>query len=303
MAKDRQDRLARQPDMQSGQVLVGIEAANHLRLHNRMITPVRHVLFARPDELHRRTRHLFGDQDGLRHVIAAAAAAEAAAEDRFIHVALRGWETGGFHRRAKRRFAILGAGPDLTLVRCVERGRVQRLHAGIILIGIAVDRFHLLHRACERGLGIAVRVADERLRSVEAFLQPCGNQFARNLGIFALVPNDRQRVERSLGLPPGIGHHRDGGIVDAHDLPHARHAGHFEFVEALEVAAEYRASLDCGVEHAWELHIHPVDHFTDHFSAVSSRLSGLPAIVQSLGSLSLIPCGTSSLEAASATLP
>ena len=44
------------------------------------------------------------------------------------------------------------------------------------------------------------------------------------LRVLALVPLDRQRVERGLGLPPGVGDHRDRVVVDLHDLLHARHA-------------------------------------------------------------------------------
>ena len=66
--------------MQAGQIVVGIEAADHLALHDRVIAAVGHVFFARPQKLHRRPRHLFGDQHRLGHIVVEGAApAEAAA--------------------------------------------------------------------------------------------------------------------------------------------------------------------------------------------------------------------------------
>ena len=58
-------------------------------------------------------------------------------------------------------------------------------------------------------------------------------------------------------------------------------------VEALHLAAEHRAILDRGVEHARQLEVDAVDlSCRSTLSAVSSRFSGLPAIFQSFGSLS-----------------
>ena len=44
----RQDRLAGEPHVQRGQIVVGIESAGELALHHRMIAAMRHVLLARP---------------------------------------------------------------------------------------------------------------------------------------------------------------------------------------------------------------------------------------------------------------
>ena len=48
---------------------VASKAAGQLALRDRVIAAVRHVLFARPDQLDRRARHLLGDQHGLANVI------------------------------------------------------------------------------------------------------------------------------------------------------------------------------------------------------------------------------------------
>ena len=58
-----------------------VERARELALGGRVIGAVQHVLFARPDQLDRRARHLLGDRDRLAHIVLdSAAPAEAAAE-------------------------------------------------------------------------------------------------------------------------------------------------------------------------------------------------------------------------------
>ena len=129
----------------------------------------------------------------------------------------------------------------------------------MVLERIGVDRLDLLRRAGDGGLGVAVLVGHEGLVGVEAGLQHLGDRGARHLGVRALVPDDGQRVERGLGLPPRVGHHRDRGIADLHHVPDARHARDLGGLEALHLAAEHRAVLDRGIEHPGQLQVDPVD--------------------------------------------
>ena len=77
--------------MQAGQVVVGVEGADKLALHDRVEAALQHVLLARPQELHRRARHLLGDEDRLGDVVVEGAApAEPAAEMKPVDVALVG---------------------------------------------------------------------------------------------------------------------------------------------------------------------------------------------------------------------
>ena len=73
------------------------------------------------------------------------------------------------------------------------------------------------------------------------------------LAFGSFVPDDRQRLERGLGLPPGVGNDGNGGIAALHHLLHARHAGDLGGVEAFHLAAEDRAFLDGRVEHSGRL--------------------------------------------------
>ena len=129
-----EDRLARQAHVQPGQVVVRVEAADQLALHDRVVAALHHVLLARPEQLHRRAGHLLGDQHRLRHVVLERAApAEAAAEVDLVDLALVGRQAGGREQRRERRLAVLRRHPDLALVGRVARRGVHRLHAGVVL--------------------------------------------------------------------------------------------------------------------------------------------------------------------------
>ena len=256
-----QDGLAGDPDVQGRQVVLLVEGAGQFARGDRMIGAVLHVVFARPQQLDRRARHLLGDGNGLPDIVGHAATAEAAAEDQLVNLALFGGQAGGFQHRGERRLAVLRSGPDLALVRRVKRRGVQRLHRGVVLVGIVVDRLDFPGGAGDGGLGVAVLVADESgLRIVEALGQPLADRFAGDLGVLAFVPDDRQRVERGLGVPPGVGDDGDGRVVDPHHLLDALHAHDLGFVIAFQLAAEYRAVLQRGVQHARQLDIDAVDH-------------------------------------------
>ncbi len=76
--------------MQRREIVVGIEGPGHFALRDRMELALRHVLFARPQQLDRRARHLLGDDDRLPDIIGHAAPAEAAAEHQLVHFAFFG---------------------------------------------------------------------------------------------------------------------------------------------------------------------------------------------------------------------
>ena len=182
-----------------------------------MVLAVQHVLFTRPQQFYRRARHLLGDCHRLPDVVGHAAAAETAAEHVFVHFALFGRQARSFQHRSKRRFAVLRAAPDLAFVRGIERRGIQRLHRGVVLEWIIVDRLDLLRRSGNGSLGVAVLVADiGRLGVVETLSEPLRNRLAGNFCVVAFVPDDRQRVERGFGVPPGIGNDGDRRVADLH---------------------------------------------------------------------------------------
>ena len=215
-----QDRLAGNPHVQPVQIALRVQRSGQLALGDRVVAPVQHVLLARPDQLDRRAGHLLGDQDGMADVVVAGRPpAEPAAQMQAVDLALRDRQACGGRCGGKGGLGVLGRGPDLAPVAGEQRRRVHRLHGDMVLIGIAVDRLDLLDaRLGERRLDVAGLVADEGFRRVQTFLQGCRDLLARQAGIRAFVPLDRQGVERCFRPPPRIRHHGDGGVADRDDL-------------------------------------------------------------------------------------
>ena len=245
--------------MQADQVALGVEPGRQLGHRRGMVLAVRHVLFARPDELDRRAGHLLGREHRLAHIVRATAPAEAAAQHELVDLALGDRQAGRFRRRGQGRLAVLRAAPDLALLRREARCGVHRLHGDMVLVGEAVDGFDLLGRALDRLLRVARLVADEGFLGVEALLQGGVDRLGRDLAQVTDVPVRRDRVERCLGLPVGVGHHHHRVPVDGEDLLHARHLLGLAGVEVLELAADHRAGAHGRVEHPRHGVIHAVD--------------------------------------------
>ncbi len=75
----------------------------------------------------------------------------------------------------------------------------------------------------------------------------------------ALIPGNRQRFQRRLGLPPGVSHHSDGVVADLNDFLDARHGRDLGSIEAGDRATENRAGADGGIEHARQPEIGAID--------------------------------------------
>ena len=269
--------------MEAGDIALRVHARRELALRDRVVAAVRHVLFARPDELHRRAGHFLGDDHGLAHpVVDGAAATEAAAEQQLVHLALRERQARCLGGRGQRRFAVLGRRPHFAPLRRVARRRGHRLHRRVVLVRIGVHGFDLARRGGDRRARIAGRVADGSFLRVETFLHHRRERRARRGGVRPEVPFDRRRVEGGLRVPPGVGDHGHGRIAHAHDLLHAGPLHHGRGVDALHLAAEHRAILDRRVEHARQLEVMAVDlgagHLVDGVEARQALAGDLPVL-------------------------
>jgi hypothetical protein len=89
-------------------------------------------------------------------------------------------------------------------------------------------------------------------------------------------------------VPPGVGDHGDRLVAHLDNFSHAFLAFDFGGVETLQLAAMNRTGLDGGIQQTGQLDVDRVGLLAVSFSSVSSRLSGLPAIFYSFGSLSLM---------------
>ena len=191
--------------------------ARQLALRDRVVAAVRHVLLARPDQLDRRARHLLGDRHRLAHpVVHRAAPAEAAAEVQLVDLALA--PAAG---RPLRRSAASAASPFCVGVQTSQRSGVQR---AVAFIGSIVAWFWcgyeytasiLRARRGERLVGVAVAGCRRPPASASRPAFSIAAMSALDtLACRADVPLDRQRVERGLRAPPGVGDDRDRAVAD-----------------------------------------------------------------------------------------
>ena len=188
-----------------------------------------------------------------------------------VDFALLQRQPGLFRKRRQRRLAVLRRHPHLGAIRRHLDGAIHRFHRRVGEKRRAVHRFDFLRRARDRFRRVAFLPERVGGGSRQALLQVLGDGRARLRCVGPFVPDDRQRVERGLRMPPRIGDDGDGRVVDLDDAAHAGPAGDLRLVVASELAAEHRALLDRGTEHAGLLDVDRV-----HETAVQLRCGVQP---------------------------
>ena len=260
LIRERVDRLPGHAHVQPDEIAVRVEAGRHPALRDRPVEVVRHVLFAAPDHLDRDPRKLLGDGHRLAHVVLRAAApSESAAEVVPVDLAFRERQARGLRQGGQRGLRVLGRHPHLGLVGRDPGGAVHRLHGRVGEERRAVDRLDLSCGALDRLGRVAVLTGAVGDRRRQALLEVLRDRRARLRCAGALLPDNRQRVERPLGPPPGIGDDRDRRVVDLDDAAYPGHRRNLRLVVAHERAAEHRARLDRGVQHARQRDVDRVD--------------------------------------------
>ena len=213
----------------------------------RPIAVLRHVLLARPHQLHR-LADLFGDQDRLPHLVVDRAASEAAAEEAVVDVDLLGLEAGGGGRLTDSAHRRLRADPDVEFVGLQVHRGVERLHGGMREMRRFVGRLDDLAAFSEFGIDVAV-VARAHHRPVQRVAIKLGELRAVGFAGFAGVPFRLEQRQRFLGAPEAVGDDGDR-VVELDDLLHAAAALGRRLIDASEFAAEHRTGGDRGIDHA-----------------------------------------------------
>ena len=221
-----QDRLARDAHVQRRHVALRVQAGRQLALRDRVVAALQHVLLARPDQLDRRAGHLLGDDHRLAHpVVHRAAPAEAAAEVDLVDLALR--RPAG--RRPRRsRPARPRRSASASRPRSARASSAPSRSSAPSSRGSGAGR-RRPPRSLRGAAAIAARASPLLLPTTASGASSPSFSIAAtaallDLGVRALVPVDRQRVERGLGAPPGVGDHRHGAVADLHHLLHAGRA-------------------------------------------------------------------------------
>ena len=133
----------------------GAKRGLHAYRRLRPVAVLRHVLFARPHQLHR-LADLLGDKDRLAHLVVDRPASEAAAEEAVVDRDLFGLEAGSRRGLADAAHRRLRAEPDIELVGLQMHRGVERLHGGVGEMRRFVDRLDDLAALRESIVDIAV---------------------------------------------------------------------------------------------------------------------------------------------------
>ena len=132
-----------------------VQCPRHLVDARRAVEVVRHVVFARPDQLHWRA-HCLGDLDRLRHVVEVDPPAEAAAEEGGLHGDLRGLEARDRRRHALSQLLELDRANEQRRVLPHVGGEVHRLERRMRQERQLVVRLDRLRGALHAGLHVAL---------------------------------------------------------------------------------------------------------------------------------------------------
>ena len=286
-----QDGLAGNPHMQPGDIALRIQPRRQLGHGDGVVAALHHILLTRPEQLHRRAGHLLGDIDDLTDpVMHRTTPAKAAAQMQLMHLAARRRQAGGLGCGGMRGLAILGRGPNFAALGRPNCGGVHHLHAGMVLVRIAINGLNLARRGGDGGGSVAIAVAHRRLRRIQPRAHHLGKGGRGGIGMLAQIPGDIDLLERGLGPPPGIGHHGHGIVAHAQHTLHPGHALGRSTIHRGHGAAKDRAGLDGGIEHARQLEVHAIDQAAIDFrrgvepgEGVADQLPGRGGLQRHIG--------------------
>ena len=170
--------------MHARNVALLVQPRRQLALGDGMIGAVRHVLFARPDQLDRRAGELLGDHHRLADIIVEGAApAEAAAEMQLVDVALLLRQAGGFAAAASAAspFCVGHQTSQLSASSAPSRSSAPWWRGSDRDSRRSPRIFSPIWRL--RRQRVAILIADDRPPWRQALLEEFGDRGAGDLGI------------------------------------------------------------------------------------------------------------------------
>ena len=228
-----------------------VEPGGQFDVADRAVVVVRHVVFARPDQLDRHAGGL-GDFDRLAHEVDLDAATEAAAQEGGAHLDLLGLHVQHAGDHPLRQLLKLGRAGQGARVGFDIGDEVHRLHRHVGRKRDLVAGLHGLGSRLQRRLGIADLLEVRHAGLVDGLFQIGGDGGGVELRSGRFVPLDGDCCQRGFGLPVGVCDHGDA-VADLHHVFDAGHRLRLGRVEAHHLAAERRALRQCGDQHAGHL--------------------------------------------------
>ncbi len=224
-----------------------IQAGRQRIQARRAVGIMRHVVFAAPHHLHRRS-DCFGDFGCVDGVVHLHPASESATQERGYHFNLLGLQTRRTRDNVRDQLLELRRGDDHRLVSAhISRG-VLRLHGRVRqerqLVG-GLDRFCRLAHA----RGHVTLLTEHCTRLLRCIADPFPDLLLVVVRIRAGIPLDLQQILALLRLPVRIRHDCDTAAVLHHRLDSGHRLG-ARIVVAGDLAPDHWRHRDCGVEHA-----------------------------------------------------
>ena len=142
----RRDRVTGAADLQGQRPALFVKPGLHESSGRRAVEIVAHVVFARPEYLHRRAAHGHRHRDRLADEINLQPPAETAAQISDMHGHCFRRHAGNACRQFTRQTRHLGWRPDLDLAALDLGGAIHRLERGMGQIGRAVEGIDFLRR-------------------------------------------------------------------------------------------------------------------------------------------------------------
>ena len=249
---------------EGGHVSVGVERGAQSRDGGRTIEIMPHVVFARPDHLHRHARRRFGDRRRLGDVVHIEPPAKAAAKDVLMHRDLVLVEIK--HMRHGRACVArhLRTGPQFgTLVRHAHGG-VHRFHRGVREVRRFVRRVDGACRFPEGLLRPAVEAHRHAVVVAHGVADVLHHRHGGDCGLVRAGHRGGQRVRCVACLPPRLRDHRQRcriAVLAAGQRDHRAHARHGATVLHLRIGDRRRrrraewAHHDRRIKHVGQRHI------------------------------------------------
>ena len=245
------------------QLALRIQSALDLDQAGRTEEIVLHVLFSGPQHFYRRAiGHFLGNQG--RHageILRAAATTQAATELHRMHMHVLLRHTGCRCSTHQRAFEVLRRDPDVDPTVLDHHRGAHRFHGRVRQIGREVLRLQHLGRFGKTLGHIAIAACHCGVGCCQTSLEHFHDAATGDVAIAADVPVDGHILERFLGAPPAVTHHRHETTLltlALHHLDDAATIGELGGIKRFDLATEHRALRHRGIQHAGHLRIDTV---------------------------------------------
>ena len=215
---------------------------------------MRHVVFTRPHQLHRFVADGFGDQRRLHDEVDVNAPAETAAQERRLDRHVFRLDAHRFGDGRLRRVLPLCGANQRHLAVFEPGGEVHGLQRRVRHVLAHVFSAHHILRSADHRVCITHGLQGQRRAGLGRSAGSLVHGRRVDAGASAFVPDDGQSFARLVGTPPGVGHHGHA-VGDLHHIDHAGHGLGLGRIHRFNGAANHRALLQRGVNHAGQLHV------------------------------------------------